>query len=607
MRIQYVGAPLLTWALAGPGLAQTDTNASTAPELPAPTAHAESSAEIPLEEWNASDWELLRPRGSLLELDGYMRLRGDLLRKMTFDNGAIWDGTPRYTEESGGAGSERRANYTGANMRFRIEPQINVTDDIHLVTTLDLLDNLVLGSTPDSTPSSSASPVDILSRGQVPPQRGVNALSDSIVVKRAYARMTALDEKLELRVGRMPNHWGLGMMANAGDCLDCDWGDVVDRIALSFKAANHVFTPMFDWVASGPLHTPFGRSGGQPIDAVTWDDAEQYGVQVQRIDHPTLIQEEILRGGDVFNYGLWGIWRRQSRGLSPVYYLADENDPNSAQTYDPTKPVSASTYEERRDADLFTLDAYGRYHLGGFVLSLEAAFIYGTFKDRAVQESDAVLTDTTLPLRTTTVMKWGGALELTYRLPGDYDDASLGLKAGVASGDSAPGFGALDQADNQRGYFRSDAEQDLSLNNFAFSPEYHVDLLMYRRIIGSVTDSWYVRPEVTYRFDDKFNGTVSGTYSQALFKRSTASCYDPTATLCRTEENADASRVMGLELDGELAYGLLNTADGGALRAAFMGGILFPFGAFNNPEIADSADRGGSFAWTLQTRLYVTY
>lgn len=600
---------LLTWALIEPVQAQTESNASApAPELPAPSPAAGPAAnEITLEEWNANDWELLKPQGSLLELDGYLRLRGDLFRKLDFDNGAIWDGSARYTAESGGAGNARHANYSGANMRFRIEPQINVTDDIHLVTTLDLLDNLVMGSTPNSTPSSSSSPVDILSSGQNPPQRGVNALSDSLVVKRAYGRVTALNEQLELRLGRMPNHWGLGMMANAGDCLDCDWGDVVDRIALSFKAANHIFTPMFDWVASGPLHTPFRRSGGQPIDAVTWDDAEQYSVQVQRIDHPTLIQEELLRGGSVFNYGLWGIWRRQSRGLSPVFYLEDETDPNSAQTYDPSKPVTAAAYEERRDADLFTVDAFGRYHLGGLVLSVEAAFIYGTFKDRAVQESDAVLTDPNLPLRTTTVMKWGGALELTYRLPGDYNDASLGLKAGVASGDSAPGFGALDRADSQRGYFRSDAEQDLRLQNFAFSPEYHVDLLMYRRILGTVTDSWYVRPEVSYRFDDKFNGTVSGTYSQAIFKRSTASCYDPTETLCRAEDNPDASRIMGLELDGEVAYGLLNDPNGGALRAAFMGGILFPFGAFDNPEIAEAEDRGGSFAWTLQTRLYLTY
>ena len=34
-----------------------------------------------------------------------------------------------------------------------------------------------------------------------------------------------------LAAGRMGSHWGLGMLANGGDCLDCDAGDAADRIA----------------------------------------------------------------------------------------------------------------------------------------------------------------------------------------------------------------------------------------------------------------------------------------------------------------------------------------------------------------------------------------
>ena len=36
--------------------------------------------------------------------------------------------------------------------------------------------------------------------------------------------------------GRMGSHWGLGMLANGGDCADCDSGDAADRIALHHAA-----------------------------------------------------------------------------------------------------------------------------------------------------------------------------------------------------------------------------------------------------------------------------------------------------------------------------------------------------------------------------------
>ena len=44
-------------------------------------------------------------------------------------------------------------------------------------------------------------PVNILSTGQMPSRRGVNALTDSLQVKRLYARATFLSEQLELKVG----------------------------------------------------------------------------------------------------------------------------------------------------------------------------------------------------------------------------------------------------------------------------------------------------------------------------------------------------------------------------------------------------------------------
>jgi uncharacterized protein (TIGR04551 family) len=570
-----------------------DGDEHAAPDLSPPTASEQDDGqtdpsaalpadgdEITLDDWDRDDWMLLKPKLSLVDLKGYLRVRGDLLRKLDFDNGSQWEQTPRYW-----AASDGKADFTSTNMRLRIEPRINVTEQIQIITTFDILDNIVLGSTPDSISATAAStPVHVLSRNQRPPVRGDNALTDSIVARRVYARLTALNEQLDVRMGRMPDHFGLGMLMNSGDCLDCDYGQVVDRLAITFRAANHLFTPTFDWISNGPVAVPFGREGGQPLDALRWDDAVQYTVRVLRVDHPRDILESVLQGDTVLNYGLHNGFRVQQRDLGSAYYSGG---------YDPARqPTGADLAlydDERRDAFIYTGDAYLKLYRGSLELGVEAAVEYGRFKDSLGASSDgADGTQASAELQSTQVLKLGAVLEAKLRLEGEYAGTSLWLKAGGASGDSRRGFGALDQAETQRGPTERES-YDLSLENFQFSPDYHVDLLMFRRILGAVTDAVYVRPEVAYMFDEKVQGSLAAVYSRALFKRSVPG----------------DSPHMGLEFDAELSYGLASADDNSPLKAALAGGILFPFGAFKN--LAETDDQGGSFAWTIQGRLYVTF
>ena len=37
----------------------------------------------------------------------------------------------------------------GANMRFRLDPELHISDNLRVISQIDLLDNLVLGSTPN--------------------------------------------------------------------------------------------------------------------------------------------------------------------------------------------------------------------------------------------------------------------------------------------------------------------------------------------------------------------------------------------------------------------------------------------------------------------------
>ena len=117
-----------------------------------------------------------------------------------------------------------------------------------------------------------------------------------------------------------------------------------------------------------------------------------------------------------------------------------------------------------------------------------------------------------------------------------------------------------------------------------------MDLLLFRRIIGTVTDAWYVRPGVTYMFDDKFAGKIAAVYSQTLFKRTVPG----------------DSHMMGLELDGEISYGIENLVEESPFGASIAGGVLFPFDAFKN-QTAPEGEGDPSFAWTVQGRLYIVF
>ena len=67
-------------------------------------------------------------------------------------------------------------------------------------------------------------------------------------MKRAYGE--ALTPFGALAIGRMGSQWGLGMLANAGDCLDCDSGDAADRIAFVTSDRGHLWAVAYDFSAT---------------------------------------------------------------------------------------------------------------------------------------------------------------------------------------------------------------------------------------------------------------------------------------------------------------------------------------------------------------------
>ncbi|MEO0815068.1 MAG: hypothetical protein AAFY60_19565, partial [Myxococcota bacterium] len=204
--------------------AEPEPSLPEAPEIPEPPSSlpdapsTSSEDELSLSDWERDDWMLLQPELSLVELNGYFRVRSQMFRRLNFGNSELGAEDPSRFEVNeevvaGTGDSDERedVNLAGTDLRLRLEPVINVTERVQVITTIDILDNLVMGSTPLSSPfvredpddtDARRTPVNILNRSQASPQAGVNYVRDAILIRRAYARLTALNDQLQFDIGR---------------------------------------------------------------------------------------------------------------------------------------------------------------------------------------------------------------------------------------------------------------------------------------------------------------------------------------------------------------------------------------------------------------------
>jgi len=203
-----------------------------------------------------------------------------------------------------------------------------VTDTVRVHAQIDVLDNTIMGSTPDSLAGiegynrpvpTSGNPLDVpgnapgqfLSTSQDPPEVGQNGFVSSIRAKRAWAEVDT--EFGSLRFGRMPWHWGRGIFYNQGNCPDCDVGTTVDRVMGLTTIYGHQLMAAWDLGAQGPTtqQLTLGRNdpSGYPYDLAQNDDVFQVMGAITRIDSPVTLRERVDRGDIVFNYGLQFVMR----------------------------------------------------------------------------------------------------------------------------------------------------------------------------------------------------------------------------------------------------------------------------------------------------------
>ncbi|MES2504653.1 MAG: TIGR04551 family protein [Myxococcota bacterium] len=510
----------------------------------------------------AEDWvQETSPKLNFLELNGYFRTRMDFMSRCdlgTFipqnlmgTGSTAGSGTsgcpvpyayndPEYADKNA---ADRPHTLFGANLRLRLDPTLNVTEDIRIKGQVDILDNMVLGSAAGLYKSASY-PYTFLTATQYP-EPGM------LTVKRAWAEIDT--PAGEIRFGRMPLNWGMGVLYNSGNHITNDYGDNVDGVMFITQAFGHYVMPGFfvSYVGQTQRGGGMGSAGdnGEPFQSNEWgqrynldptDDAYTFMLNIAQKDKPADVKALLADGRPVFNYGLSGSYRFQV------------ND---------SAGVPAGQPLQQRNSNAGFLSLWADYYVEKLHIEAEAVGIAGK-----IGNSKGLWLDGSGRSDALTILQAGVALKSRYGFMSD--KLGVGLDAGWASGDSAPGMGARPGLNKNFQKGAADGPQfggsDTSINNFRFNPDYRIDLILFREIIGTITDAFYLKPHIAYDFTKAFGARLDVVSSFTNFAESTPG----------------QSHLLGLEFDASVYY---RSEQGIYAMGQF--GLLVPFSGFNHSEL----------------------
>jgi uncharacterized protein (TIGR04551 family) len=540
--------------------------------------------EIYAEDW----WVRSHP---VLEFHGYLRLRAELFhgfalgRADSLDN-ALWPqpADNSYTEVNGtvhpvvACGDNGKTpcddkSQAGANMRFRVNPELHISDNVRVLSQIDMLDNLVLGSTPGgyaNQPGTSGGyeaanpnpyvPKSFAANTQVPPTAGVNSFQNSIVVKRAWGEYaTPLGQ---LRFGRMPSHWGLGILENSGDGYDSDWQSTVDRIMFTtgIKALDLYFSGAWDFPNEGTTSATVASTlGGQPYDLAQLDDVNQYVAMVARRRAPELAKLDLAKGNVVLNGGAYFAYRDQ--------YIADEGVPLGTST---ATVGGVATRYQHRGFKQYVPDLWVQLLYKKFRFEAEGVMVAGSGQNIPGANSEFKL------------RQFGVASQTEFRAIEDRLRLQFGF--GWASGDAGllPELGGKttlspSRAPGSTGIYPNRVYGDNTYSEFRFHPDYRIDLILHRNILGRVQGDYYFRPSVDYDFTRSAEGQKLGGGAAIIWTRASEFIQSP-----------GHKRDLGLEFDLSLYYqskdGAMNDNPDkmGGFFTMLQYGVLFPLGGLSH-------------------------
>ena len=620
----WVGAPALAQE-AGEAAPATETEPPATETQPAEEAPTETPADVPAEtnsEQSASDrleettntlddvfgdddfsdegeddaWgdELEEPQFPRLEHRGYFRFRADMFSGLDLGthyrttSGAT-QGTSAFrppltenginnTDADPEQGAENDESVIGgANLRFRWQPTFLISPSFKFTATFDVMDNLVMGSTPDFNFSRPDAPLSAFSTTQAPPGEGFQ-FQDSIRVKEVWGEWKLLG--MPLRFGRMKSDWGLGILANGGDDWDDDFGDYNDRVMLVTQLYGMYFFGGYDIVSSGPTYKQADNPFGQAYDLTDTDDVQQgfFGVFSKPLQEEELTarRNHLVRDRKVaFDWGLYTVFRSQN---------LDQNSTSAAPgtPYDEIELINRSAWAVI--PDLWLRLEYRPSYTQRLRLELEATMVYGEIENvlNEFDKSDNAKRE---------LLSWAVAFEGDYTTGG----LTLGLDAGAASGDSANCLAVQDCKNFANSDPVTGGTTNDKITNFRFDRNYHVDQILFREVIGTVTNAWYAKPYIRYDLYESPDGALGGRLDVLV------------AGALEEDAYPGSGSFLGTEIDATIFV-----EDANKFYADLSFGLFLPGGAFDllpgyQGYPTDSPKVEASLAWTLQTHLVLKY
>ncbi|MEM9068449.1 MAG: hypothetical protein AAGE52_08080 [Myxococcota bacterium] len=213
--------------------------------------------------------------------------------------------TEGETPEGGCGGEDACGNgaLRFADLRLRLMPTIHVGDYVALHTTVDLFDGQLLGAAPRD--------------GVIPwAQEG----TDAITLRHAWAQMR-LPSVGELRVGRMPVHFGLGLVQHAGLGIDDDAGSDVDRIEARGRVGPIELRAAWDFASRGDTAGIENSYGDIPFDGSRLDDTRQWTLAAVHEEGPIQGGVQLIGRRQTLERVDGRLVRRNLRVYSPSVWL----------------------------------------------------------------------------------------------------------------------------------------------------------------------------------------------------------------------------------------------------------------------------------------------
>jgi uncharacterized protein (TIGR04551 family) len=489
-------------------------------------------------------------------------------------------------------------NKFSGHMRLRLEPTLIVSEVVRFKGRVDLLENVGFGSTSSYLSSGTPSPswpISFMSMSQNPPMQGINRFENPISIKRAWGEATFPIG--ELRFGRMPFHWGLGILYNSGDNLDSYHGDQIDGISFTTRLYDIFVTPGYSIAYTGPatrgggqfstadnsLSTYLPLEAGQRYPLESGDMTHVFTLSILKRDSDFIVNKKREEGQALFDYGVLLSYRRQF--LDTQAYALERS------TFD-----ALAKNVVKRDSHVGLASLWSAFSYNTFHIEMELAGIWGKYQIGA-RDSDLLAKKddgTTIAKRPIWLLQGGAALESRYGFLNDR--LQVGLDSGFASSQSGAGFGIREgvKGDPQQGDAdgRKLPNESGYKTNFRFNPAYTVDRLLFREVLGGMSGALYVKPHLAYFFSRNFG--IRG---------------DVLTGIAPDKSNTTGnSNWLGLELD---ASSFMRTENGFYFQLAY--GVLFPLKGLDHRKTSKISDQQLSdfgeakTAQTVQAYIGITF